>query len=568
MYCLTFTNDPRYRSGNSKLIIVNKSILEDLPFLKSKKLNNKFNFRINISNYYKYFINLDTFIKKKFFVYKKQLISILNKYHNLKENKEYWDKIIGSWLFDALCITKIRLDELLPFKNKKVFIVSLEKENFNFFNNSFNLVRASAYQNYFNQFIYSRIAEVLKIKKKKINTKFKIQEIVAKNNHFLIFFYFFYRLYIKILKPIVLVNCYINFVDRLKIILRSKGLIIFPNENHLFKSNFNSKIDFFFRSKIEIKEKDYFDKIFNKLLQYLLPTSFVEDFFKIKKNILSYSLNIRLIGSAVCFIVNDRYKVLSAELLKRNKKPIIFDHGHENNTFKYIGKYKLEYKNIHEHIRYSNKNGLGVSNLRRLNINYKKQHFSKITLFTTKTEFPYIFSPRFPFYFERQKVFTENFNFYHNLKKEIKPHFFLRPHPSQEELEKKFWIKKFGSKINFSYGTSRNILQRSKIIITSFFSTTVYEAFFLDKPTIIYINKNELNFKRNFEFFIDNLINVGIIYDNSTSAANFINNNYFVIEDWWFSSKVRKIIKLFREKYCIDKKDFTNIFTKHFLEKQ
>lgn len=167
MYCLTFTNDPRYRSGNSKLIIVNKSILEDLPFLKSKKLNNKFNFRINISNYYKYFINLDTFIKKKFFVYKKQLISILNKYHNLKENKEYWDKIIGSWLFDALCITKIRLDELLPFKNKKVFIVSLEKENFNFFNNSFNLVRASAYQNYFNQFIYSRIAEVLKIKKKK-----------------------------------------------------------------------------------------------------------------------------------------------------------------------------------------------------------------------------------------------------------------------------------------------------------------------------------------------------------------------------------------------------------------
>lgn len=567
-YCLTFTNDPRYRFGNSKLIIVNKSILEDQPFLKSKKLSNKFNFRINISNYYKYFINLDTFAKKKFFVYKKQLISILNKYHNFKENKEYWDKIISSWLFDAICITKIRLDELLPFINKKVFIISLEKENYNFLNNSYDLVRYSGNQNYFNQFIYSRIAEVLKIKKKKLYKEFKIQEIVPKNNYFLFFFYFFYRLYIKFFKPIVLVNCYINFIDRLKIILRSKGLIIFPNENHLFKSNFNSKIDFFFRSKIEIKEKDYFDKVFNKLLQYLLPTSFVEDFFKIKKNILDYSLNIRRVGSAICFITNDRYKILTAELLKKNKKPIIFDHGHVNNTLKYQTKYEFEYKNIHEHICYSNKNGLGVSNLRRLNINYKKQHFSKITLFTTKAN-SFFYLPRFPINVGvREKVLIENFNFYHNLKKEIKNNFFLRPYPHQAELEKKLWVKKFGNKINFSCGTSRNIIQKSKIIITSYFSTTVYEALFLDKPTIIYINKNEYNFKRNFELFIDNLINVGIIYDNSTDAANFINKKYFLIEDWWFSSEVRKVIKLFRERYCIEKKNFANIFTKHFLEKQ
>jgi len=562
-YCLTFTNDPSYRSGNSKLIIVNKSVLEDLPFLKSKKLNNKFHFR-NISNYYEYIINLDTFTKKKFFVYKKQLTLILNKYHKLKENKEYWDKIIGSWLFDAICITKIRIDELLPFKNKKVFIVSLKKEDFNFLNNSYNLMKYSSNQNYFNQFVYSRVAEVLRIKK--INKKFKIRNNFIKNNFFSFFFYFFYKLYIKIFKPIVLVNCYINFIDCLKIILRSRGLIIFPNENHLFKSNFNSKIDFFFRSKIGIKEKDYFDKVFNKLLQYLLPTSFVEDFFKIKKNILDYSLNIRLLGSATCFITDDRYKILTAELLKKNKKLIIFDHGHVNNTLKYQTKYGFEYKNIHEHICYSNKNGLGVSNLRRLNVNYKKQNFSKITLFTTRLD-PFLCSPRFPINSGvREKILMENFNFYHNLKKEIKNQFFLRPYLSQADSEKKLWIKKFGSKINFSLEKSRTIMQQSKIIVTSFFSTTVYEALFLDKPTIIFINKNEYFFKKNFKLFIENLIDVGIIYANSTDAANFINKKYFSIEDWWFSNKIRKVIKLFREKYCIDNKNFSSNFTKHFLE--
>jgi len=48
--------------------------------------------------------------------------------------------------------------------------------------------------------------------------------------------------------------------------------------------------------------------------------------------------------------------------------------------------------------------------------------------------------------------------------------------------------KKFGKKINFSCGTSRNIIQKSKNIITSYFSITVYEALFLNKPTIIKID--------------------------------------------------------------------------------
>jgi len=568
-YCLTLTSDRAHRTGNTNLIVINKYILEDLPSLKSKKSNNKFSFRFHNPNFnkYKYTQNLIFFIKKKFPIYERQLISILNKYHNLNENKKYWNKIIGSWLFDAINIIKLRLDDLLPFKKKKVFIVSLEKNKFNFFNNSFQFYVDASNQNYLNQFIYSRIAEILGINKKKICKKFRTLETPQENNNFFnFFFYLFYKIYIKIFRPIVLLVAYINFIDRLKIIYHSKGLIIFPKPCHLFKRNINTKIDYDFRSKIKIKEKDNFDKIFNVLLKYLIPISFLENFSQIKKNILNYSKNIRLVGSAMCYYSDDRYKILTAELLKKKKKPIVFDHGHTNKTILFDIKNEIEQKNVFEHICFSNKKGLGVSNLRRLNIGYQKNHSNKITLFTSKKT-PFIVKTPDLSHLDREKKIKENIFFYNQLKEELKKNFILKNHPSQKDFEEKIWIRKFGKSLNINHGNSKDLMNYSKVIVISYFSTTVYEAFFLDKPTILYFDKSDYCFKKGFQNFINDCFDLKIAHKNSRDAANFLNEKYFSIEDWWLSNGVRKIMKIFKEKYCVNVKNFTNIFVDNYLKK-
>jgi putative transferase (TIGR04331 family) len=85
-----------------------------------------------------------------------------------------------------------------------------------------------------------------------------------------------------------------------------------------------------------------------------------------------------------------------------------------------------------------------------------------------------------------------------------------------------------------------------------YISVTTFESLYLDKPTIIFCNIEDFFFKKKHLFFFKMLVDAKIIHKNSYEAANFINKNYSNIENWWQSDKVRKVIKIFKEKYCVD----------------
>ena len=395
-YCLALVTDPKYWSGSKSLAIINKSIIEHNYFFLKKKFNIKLCLRLNKKNQSKQVQKVDLFVKKKFLIYKKQIIKILNKYNTINENEKYWDKIISSWLLDIITVVKFRFDDLLFIKkNKNLYILYTNNDNFNYLNSSFDFFVKSASSSDLNQFVYNQIADILKINKKLINNKLKIRnskEELAKNknNFFNIVIFYFYNLYVSFLNPVVLVDSYFNIKDAIKIFFLSKGKILFVSSYNFFKNFSNNKVDKNFRGSIKIKQNDLFDKAFNSLVGFLLPKSFLENFYETKVNIKNYSKNIKLIGSAVCFFSNDNYKILTAEMLKYKKKPVIFAHGHSDGLMKYDSKFEFELNNIHKHITYSNKDGLGISNLRRLNTIKIKEHNEFVSLFLTKVD-PYFF---------------------------------------------------------------------------------------------------------------------------------------------------------------------------------
>ena len=299
-----------------------------------------------------------------------------------------------------------------------------------------------------------------------------------------------------------------------------------------------------------------------------MPTSFLENFNETKVSIKNYSKNIKLIGSAVCFFSNDNYKILTAEMLKNNKKSIIFAHGHSDGLMKYDSKFQFELNNIHKHIDYSNKDGLGISNLRRLNSVIKINHRNEfVTLFLTKVDSYFFKTNIFPIRTNNYLgVLNENFQFYKSLKKKIKIKFMLRPHLSSWNNEKKIWFKKFGKNLNIDTSiNNKQLFHRSKIIVMGYISVTTFEALYLDKPTIIFCNIKDYFFKKDHLFFFKILVDAKIIHKNSYEAANFINNNYSNIENWWQSDKVRNAIKIFKEKYCVDNYRFTDSLIKNLL---
>ena len=573
-YCLALVTNKKYWSGNKNLVIINKSIIEHNSFLLKKKFKIKLCLRLNKKNQRKYVQDVDFFVRRKILIYKKQIIKILNKYHKINENEAYWDKIIWSWLYDIITVIKFRFDDLLFIKkNKNFYIPSVNRKNFNFFNNSFDFFVNSAYSSELNHFIYNQIANVFEIKKKYIINNLETSELIDskiknKNNFFNIIIFFFYNCYVRFLKPIVLVDAYFNIKDRFKIFFLSKGKILFVSSNSFFKGSSNKQLDKDFRSKIKVKENDLFDKSFNCLLAFLLPTSFLERFYETKINIKNYLKNIKLIGSAVSFVSNDVYKILTAEMLKYKKKPIIFAHGHSDGLKRSDYKFEYELNNIHKHITYSNKEGLGISNLRKLRNMIKiKEHGEHLVLFLTKVE-PYFFKTCIvPIRTNNYLGFLEeNFQFYQNLINNIKTKFILRPHVEISNDEKKKWFKKFGKNLSMECDiNNKQLFRKSKIIAMGYISTTTWESLYLDKPTIVFCNIEDYNFKKKHLYFFRMLVDAKIIHKNSYEAAIFININYSNIENWWQSDKVRNAIKIFKKEYCVDNPRFADALIKNLL---
>lgn len=568
-YCAALVLNNRYwRSKN--LIFFSKTIYE---LSKSKLINKKKSVRkLYTKNLSKtYLNNLNIFVLKKFYFYKKQLILELNKYHNLSESDIYWDKIINIWLIEIILILKLRYDEI-KYYSKNSFYIYSHKCNFIPLFSSSNLYDKVGYSSDLNQFIYVKISDILKIPIKKFTKNYnnnKVTKNTRISSNKLIYYFFLY--YVKFLKPVVLIDSYFNWKERIKIFILSGGKIIFAKSNNFFyikKNKFN--LDFKYRSTLKLKVKDDFDKIFNSTLQSLFPISFLEGFKFIKESIYSYSINIKKIGSAVCFVSNDFYNILVAEMYKYKKESILFAHGESDDIRTFDIKYNLAIKNSDLHVSYGNKNGYGISNLRRLNslFKYKK----KYVLYIQQRSLLYRIN-NLPNTTNFQDSLQKNITFYRYLDRNIKSKFILRISPtSRSNLEEKYINLKNIIKnklksvtISDSENDIKKILLSSAVVISSYISTNVFESFYIDKPTIIITDLKKYNFNSKAYLFFKMLKEAGIIYDKPKKAALFLNKNFLNIDLWWQSKKIRKILLIFKRDYCVDNKNFAKFLIKDLL---
>ena len=66
----------------------------------------------------------------------------------------------------------------------------------------------------------------------------------------------------------------------------------------------------------------------------------------------------------------------------------------------------------------------------------------------------------------------------------------------------------------------------------------MYEFLKIGVPFIIIIKDSYQNFKPNFRNELEKLEKIGLIHKSAQSGANFLNNNFENLHDWW-----KKIVK-------------------------
>ena len=458
--------------------------------------------------------------------------------------------LLSFWLYRNILYI-IFLTDLLFFLKKKKISLQLSKNNFLIFQDSYNQISSVFKKKYF-----FFIIKLLNSNNNIILSNPKL--IFSKKNSFKGKLLFFLKIFFK--KKFILLS--FDGLDlKKKIVFFFLSLFnqIIINLFNFYYINSSKYIDLKFRKKIKIKEKDLYDKNFNKVLPYIIPLNFLENFKNIFKDLAYQKKYFSKIFSTTSFYFNDYYNfLLSFGKIK------CFELQHGSYYCLYKKKRFLENITIKKRIKfisYRDKK-INILGLKFYQLKTEKIINNKlISLFT----FPKDVRPFGNDYLSpsidviNSETLQKDFIFYNKLENNLKKNFVIK----FLNKENTYYFSKWESlllnnQINYSVGGNKRLLYLSKVHVISCFSTSMYEALYIGIPILGYIKFNRSFLKKELLNIIDKLEEANVFFDTPESAAKFLNTRYSNLLDWWFNYKVAKNIKNLKN-YLFNEKKYSNL---------
>jgi putative transferase (TIGR04331 family) len=498
---------------------------------------------------------IDTKFKKNFdtvnILYEhslKNLIIVLNQIHNLKEERRFWETLLGAWLssFVNQChVEFIKKKTLVANNNIKIHNYYDYEEYNRFLSNDYfryNLSKAIRFR--------KLNIEIIDIKQKFFN-KFSITSIIVK-----ILNYFFSLNYII---NIPSKNFWIKYSIIPFFIMKKKSVL-------------NAKYDFQLRENIrelffdELKKKriNIFYNNFYNILSFYLPINYLEN-FKILNEKYKNIRNLKKIISTHAHIVDDEFKFLLINLLKKKTKIYFYQHGGGYLCNKYSLLHNFEYNCCDKFLSWGNfnKNEKNIFSFyinKLLDSEEKKKNDlkDKNYIIFFKDFFRHNFSstdyhPNY--YLKIYKKFVDNLCQAKNINEII-----VRLYGGKNLLKNKdnslnFYYKKikrlFLNDVKITY-SDKDIIQQSNaanLRIFTYFGTACLEMISLNFPSIIYIDKKFCNiynedFYKEMLYFKEN----NLFFDNQKLMIEFISK--IDVKNWWYSRDNQVVIYRFKKLFC------------------
>ncbi len=511
-------------------------------------------------------------IEKKILIYEKilfsKIVNILNIAHGSNYSQNYYNYIIGKWLrryimaflnrfFSIEKVLRIKKINNIHLQIYKKFYPPLDSYNaIEYFSDS--QINDHIYKNAIN--IFSKENKVnIHVNKinnpiiKKINTKrnFLIRLLNAIND-------FSQRIFSKFDKYFVQ-NSYLPIY---KEFLLNLYFLQFPKINKPLKKRIKKKVNHKLRNKLKnllIKDKELNQNLELKFLSEnifdFMPTSYLENFRSIKKMIKTstWPKKPKLIFTSNQFDTDEYFKIYLAEQKQNNNVIyLIGQHGARYNFLKEIFTQEID---IADKILVwgnyiTNKKFLRGNILKSKKI--KNNSNGKILIVCRAINYRYEFYDQTYFFYNNiyKKInFLRKFN-----KNFVYENFFIRLGKSIEKFgfEEDKKIKHYFPKIFIEKDNS--ILESykvSKLVIHFYFATTFFECISQNIPSIMFLNKDELNqFNNNIKKTIKDLEKNNLVFFSIEKMYEFIKINNKNIEKWWLSEKIQNCVYEFSTNFC------------------
>ena len=580
MNLITFNIDDKLiRRSDIKKLNVKKNLLFSYSCQHNKEfVNNSKNKIAQVFNYKD---------SKAIIKYKKNITKIynetlsylkicLNKAHNKKYSKDYWEILIGKWLVTLVYQTYANWEIFKKIEReyniKTRYRIAVKDEIFIPENtwHAHKLTRSSEHKyNLFHHWLLSKIIEgknlrSIKIKLKKgISLKKKIAQlskpseysnIIHKSLNNKIFYYLWdvpREVKLKAMKYFKFINISLNF----------KKLNI--NE----AKKFNRK-KIFFQHK---KNNGTYQSFLKEIIKFTFPKIYLENYNSLKTNYnkLNWPNSPKYILTSYPYY-DELFKFYCAQKYNSGSKIVLTQHGSDN---------IYKYDNWHVNYMYTNQLVWGKCNKKGLNkfiftksYNSKKEKFifsnkKRILLilysFTEMENRPpngYLSNMAI-----NRGIFDLTSSYLNCLSKNLQKkndvkNLKLSRYPIMENsLKKKFKNLKFIKK-NKSFN---RVIDQYNLSIHFFISTPFFESIYLNKPIIVILNeKHNFRFNKKFLYYLKKFQRLGICFSSPIKAAHFINKNYNNLESWWNSSELQKVLNDFKEDFCRFSNDLNVEFEK------
>jgi putative transferase (TIGR04331 family) len=533
-------------------------------------------FLIKEPNSSKQLIRQKKFCDKKYLILKKILSHRLNEIHSLKENVNFWDKILGEFLYAH--VFQCTRYFLAKKKNQRIAFKAINYKNF---------TPPINYQEYRNiiqnkiigqEKLFFEYLCFFKFKKKTLNKSTSLK-IYNRNNIYYILKQKIRHILSSLISPKIIVsNCFwqkkykylIFFLSFCKI-----QIINFSTNDSFLKKKINNSL----RRKISKKDsRDQFINFFLHTLYFFLPISILENFkyrlnsaniFLKKKKYLKFFINESLDeDDLLIFALNNKY----------NFKNVYSEHNY------------LQYFYLANNLkRISNKADLFLSlGWNKSNINMPKKvkflragslfHFNVVKSYRI---IDYLFLPGIPEFipiypqghgsagYKSSENYIQNtFKFLNKIEKNIVRKITYKPYNENATLnninynanQKKIeaFLLKNNAKILNSKLKSTDLLSRSRLLLTDYLSTVYLQGLASNIPTIV-IQTENIFLNNKFKDIFKDFYNLGIFHKKPESAAIFFQKISENPDKWWYSNDVQKTVKMFLKNNLFNEKNYVSV---------
>jgi putative transferase (TIGR04331 family) len=362
---------------------------------------------------------------------------------------------------------------------------------------------------------------------------------------------------IKFKKPqIAVLDSYFSALNMLDLIIKSRGGIQLLNLEAKIESCQSLNMDKRMILSKENQDFDNFDKYFFSSLNFCFPKFFVEDFSNIYNYYQGYFNKFHKLKYVVneSWIGNNYSAIAVAILQQKGIKHICNEHNYlshhflcNNNKYlipltdKYLtlGWYKEGYQNLV-------KGGSLFEWV--LDQDYKKEHDILFINGPPVVKVPEI-SAAYGHFGGFNAAFQIEFNskFLATLTKQTLSNCVFRGYPvksyaiSYLEPQMMFYDPAYLYKpylqyfkfIDYSPGSAKVLIQKSRLVIIDYLSTSYIESMKADIPTIFFWNEFAYPLEPEYKDFYSPLISVGICQTDPQKAASFIEKIKDNPEEWW-----------------------------------